>query len=80
MIMINEKELKLKLKKYTYNQLINLYVSTRKQIAKLKSTNEVLEVERDYWMSEHSKMVKKIKDISKELILTKKELLESKGE
>lgn len=73
---MSEEELRKRLKKYSYAELTNMYVSTRIQTLKLKEAKEVLEVEKEYWQSEYNKMVKKIKNISKELVLTKKELLE----
>ena len=73
---MSEEELRKRLKKYSYAELTNMYVSTRIQTLKLKEAKEVLEVEKEYWKSEYNKMVKKIKNISKELVLTKKELLE----
>lgn len=73
---MSEEELRKRLKKYSYAELTNMYVSTRIQTLKLKEDKEVLEVEKEYWKSEYNKMVKKIKNISKELVLTKKELLE----
>lgn len=76
---MSEEELRKRLKKYSYAELTNMYVSTRIQTLKLKESKEVLEVEKEYWKSEYNKMVKKIKNISKELVLTKKELLEKSG-
>jgi hypothetical protein len=76
---MSEEELRKRLKKYSYAELTNMYVSTRIQTLKLKESKEVLEVEKEYWKSEYNKMIKKIKNISKELILVKKELLEKSG-
>lgn len=76
---MSEEELRKRLKKYSYAELTNMYVSTRIQTLKLKEAKEVLEVEKEYWKSEYDKMVKKIKNISKELVLTKKKLLEKSG-
>lgn len=76
---MSEEELRKRLKKYSYAELTNMYVSTRIQTLKLKEAKEVLEVEKEYWKSEYNKMVKKIKNISKELVLTKKELIEKSG-
>lgn len=73
---MSEEELRKRLKKYSYAELTNMYVSNRIQTLNLKESKEVLEVEKEYWKSEYNKMVKKIKNISKELVLTKKELLE----
>lgn len=76
---MSEEELRKRLKKYSYAELTNMYISTRIQTLKLKESKEVLEVEKEYWKSEYNKMIKKIKNISKELVLVKKELLEKSG-
>lgn len=65
-------------KKYNHFELTNLCISLRKQNDVLKRDIEVIEVEKAYYIDEYNKMVAKIKSLSKELILAKKELIEIK--
>ena len=75
---MNDKELRNKFKKYNHFELTNMCISLRKQNDVLKRDIEVIEIEKDYYIEEYNKMVAKIKNISKELILAKKELIELK--
>lgn len=76
--MKKNKETREILKKYNHFQLSNMYISKCIQVESLKKEIDILRVERAYFEDEYNKMVSKIKTISKELILAKKELMESK--